>query len=158
HLVQRLQDKHCSRRGRFAAGPDRISPDLALQGSSISLARCRGRRVPAEVLVIAQPRIEIFSEIVPQLWLGSSRQQVEPEIRGANGVGLLPDQLPPGVKTAGRSRERKCDHQTHQTKDGSISYAKPHSVLAVFVCAGDADQAADLEKREDRSRQAKYDE
>src|SRR5262249_48151657 len=135
-----------------------LTPNLALQGSSISLARCRSRRVLAEVLVIAQPRIEIFSEIVPQLWLGSLREQVEPEISGANGVGFLPDQLPPSVKPARRPRKCKRDYQARQPKDRAIDYAQPHPFgLAVFVPSGDADQAADLEKSEDGSRQSNQD-
>lgn len=64
------------------------------------LLRCGNVR---EFAIRCQPCRQILPETLPQRRLRVRWQQVEPHIGGANGVGLLDNQLPAGVKSRRRS-------------------------------------------------------
>jgi hypothetical protein len=110
HRVQRREQQY--RRGRQStfrpACGNRLPPNLLLQLVGFSQLLF-GRYHVWQFPVHFDPRIQVAPETLAQRRLSVSRKQVEPEVCGANIVGLLDNQLPPRIESRARTGEGKSD-------------------------------------------------
>ena len=77
----------------FTGGGHRPGPDLALK--RFGPDKLRFGRVPVRQLAIGrQPRVKVVTEQRAQSRLGTGRQQIHAQIRGADVIGFFGDELP----------------------------------------------------------------
>ncbi len=143
--------------GASRAAATAAVPDLILQRRRPRQGRPRGghvgkRRVHRESLVDVPP------EEVPQGRLGRGGQQIDPQIRGADRVGLLHDEVPARVETRRGSGEGEGDEKPHQAEDGAVHGAEPRGPRVVRARAAAADAKTDLLGREQCGEQRRRDE
>ena len=67
--------------------------------------------------------VDIAAEEIPQLRLRVGGQQVDAQVGGADGVGLLGDQLPSRLEPRRGPREREGDQQPEQGEHGAVDRA-----------------------------------
>ena len=75
------------------------------------------------------------------------RQHVEPQVRGADRIGLLDHELPPRIEPGRGSRERERNEETQQAEHRAIDRpdARPRA-LGITHQAAVSNAAADLLK------------
>ena len=120
HGVERRQQQHrrVLQTGLLAGG-DGLAPDVPLHLRDSGLF-CLGRGNIWQLSIGCQPRLHILPEPLSEGRLGGRRQQVQPQVGGANGIGLLDDQLPPDIEPRGSSREGEGYEQPQEAEHRTL--------------------------------------
>src|SRR4029077_12816475 len=85
---------------------------------------------------------------------GVGREQVEPEVGRTDVVGLLDDQLPPRVESAGRAGEGESDQQPQDREHRPIHRADTLRLAGGVVAQPpDADATTDLQEEQHAQKQ-----
>src|SRR5262245_43371146 len=94
-------------------------------------------------------------EALTQRRLGVRRERVEPEVRGADVVGLLDDQLSTRVESSSGSREGEGDEEPQHGKDRAVDRADALGGGAgILLQPPEAEPAAELQAQQHAHEQA----
>lgn len=81
----------------------------------------RGRAgIVAELLEV---KPGVFEQQLPDLVTLSGRQEIRPQPSGADRIGFVDDDLPPGVVPGDRHREGESEQQAEQSEDRTLDRA-----------------------------------
>jgi hypothetical protein len=121
HRVQRGQEQHREARVRPGRARRRhcLAPDVLLQAIHLrerGLDGGRDRDLPVDV----EPRLQIAAKAVAERRLQIGRDQVDPQIGGADRVGLLDDQVPPPIEAVRGPGEGERDQQPQEGEDRAL--------------------------------------
>jgi len=103
-------------RARRPRRRDRLAPDVLLQSIDLAERGVDGCHV-RDLSIDVQPRGQVPPERVAQRGLQIGRDQIDPEIRGPDRVGLLDDQVPALVEAVRGTGERERDEESEERED-----------------------------------------
>jgi hypothetical protein len=107
HVAQRRQELPGElRQWRLADRRHRPGPDLHLEGRGSSVGGAHFRRI-RDGAVERETGVDVLSEAFLQGLPRLGRQEIEPMIGVADGIGLLDDQLAPRVEAGRRPSSRR---------------------------------------------------
>ncbi|HEX4915945.1 MAG TPA: hypothetical protein VFV51_18425 [Vicinamibacterales bacterium] len=142
HVVQRWQQQRRQYGIRRAVDRrHRHAPDLDLLPTGLLQQLVDPRRI-GNGAVGGNSRVDVLAKFVSQRFLGGSRKERDPQIRGADVIGFVHDEIAAVVEAARGAGERERDHQPHQAEHRGLHRPKARELAVRQFAMPDAQTPA----------------